>query len=205
MLFGDGSLFNRLTVSIDVIGHELTHGVVQDESQLVYLNQSGALNESCADIFGIMVKQKLLKQNVNASNWLIGEELFAGTNLKGKALRSMADPGTAFNDPLLGKDPQPKHMKKFVRTLSDHGGVHINSGIPNHAFYLLATDLGGNAWDSAGRIWYETLRDSRIRPNSTFQGFARRTVANAGLLFGDASNERNAVIKAWKQVGIDVP
>ena len=204
MVFGDGDIFNRFTGSLDVIGHELTHGVVEDEAQLIYFFQSGALNESNSDVFGSLVKQKRLNQTADQADWLVGQELFQGTNLNGVALRSMKAPGTAFDDKVLGKDPQPAHMRDYVRTYEDNGGVHINSGIPNHAFYLVATQLGGHAWEKAGRIWYATLLDSQVRPNTGFQRFARRTVANAGVLFGQNSQEQKAVTTAWAQVGITV-
>ncbi len=206
MVFGDGDgvLFNRFTVSVDVIGHELTHGVTQDEAQLQYFNQSGALNESISDVFGSLVKQYSLKQKSDEADWLIGEGLLA-KKVKGVALRSMKAPGTAFNDPVLGKDPQPANMKHYVKTFDDNGGVHINSGIPNHAFYLAATKIGGYAWEKAGHIWYDTLRDPKLRPNATFLRFAKLTVDNASRLYGGAkSKERAAVVAAWAEVGIAV-
>jgi len=132
---------------------------------------------------------------------LIGKGLFT-SKVKGVALRSMKAPGTAYDDPVLGKDPQPAHMKNFVRTNEDNGGVHINSGIPNRAFYLVATELGGRAWEKAGRIWYETLRDSRLRPSTGFKRFARLTAQVASRLYGPDSTEQQAVVDAWKQVGI---
>jgi Zn-dependent metalloprotease len=198
---GDGELFNRFTVSLDVIGHELAHGVTEDEGPLVYFSEAGALNESMSDVFGSLVKQHVQKQTAAQADWLIGGGLLA-KGVKGVALRSMKEPGTAFDDPVLGKDPQPGHMENFVNTFEDNGGVHINSGIPNRAFYLAATALGGNAWEKAGRIWYETLRDSRLRPNTGFRRFARLTVATAQRLFGTASSESKAVVDAWNQVGI---
>ncbi|MDQ4139994.1 MAG: M4 family metallopeptidase [Bacteroidota bacterium] len=205
MVFGDGDneLFNRFTLSLDVIAHELTHGVTEDEAQLLYSGQSGALNESVSDVFGSLVKQYTLKQTANEADWLIGAELFTdkvkSRNGKPAAIRSMKDPGSAYDDPVLGKDPQPKHMKDFVNTFEDNGGVHINSGIPNHAFYLVATAIGGNAWEKAGRIWYETLIDARLKPNVTFQRFAELTIENAKRFKAEA-----AVRKAWSQVGISL-
>jgi Zn-dependent metalloprotease len=200
---GDGELFNRFTISLDVIGHELTHGVVGDEGPLDYFFQSGALNESMADVFGSLVKQYVLKQTADKADWLIGAGLLT-KKINGVALRSMKAPGTAFDDPMLGKDPQPAHMKKFVRTFDDNGGVHINSGIPNHAFYLAATNLGGHAWEKAGRIWYESLRDKQVRRNSGFQRFAKITLRNAARLYGANSVELKAVRDAWMQVGVKV-
>jgi Zn-dependent metalloprotease len=200
---GDGQLFNRFTIAVDVIGHELTHGVTQDEAQLVYFFTPGALNESVSDVFGSLVKQRILNQTANEADWLIGAGLFTA-NVNGAALRSMKAPGTAYDDPLLGKDPQPAHMRDFVLTLEDNGGVHINSGIPNHAFYLAATRLGGYAWEKAGQIWYETLRDPRLGRFSGFRAFARRTLATAGRLYGSGSPEQQAVQASWKEVGITV-
>jgi len=200
---GDGKLFNRFTISLDVIGHELTHGVTQDEAQLTYYGQSGALNESVSDVFGSLIKQHKLGQTADKADWLIGAGLLA-PGVKGVALRSMKAPGTAYDDPVLGKDPQPAHMRDFVHTYQDNGGVHINSGIPNHAFYLAAVALGGNAWEKAGRIWYEALRDSKLRPNSGFRTFARLTVANAGRLYGQNSPEQRAIHDSWTGVGVVV-
>ncbi|HZC02038.1 MAG TPA: M4 family metallopeptidase, partial [Gammaproteobacteria bacterium] len=198
---GDGEIFNRFTVAVDVIGHELAHGVTEDEAGLIYNAQAGALNESMSDVFGSLVKQRPLRQTADQADWLIGAGLLT-SNVRGVALRSMKAPGTAYDDPMLGKDPQPAHMRDYVRTDRDNGGVHINSGIPNHAFYLVATRLGGQAWERAGRIWYETLRDSQLRPNTGFQRFAGLTVTVAGRLYDTGSPEQQAVREGWNQVGI---
>jgi Zn-dependent metalloprotease len=198
---GDGELFNRFTISIDVTGHELTHGVTQHEAGLIYWAQAGALNESISDVFGSLVKQRVNKQKAEDADWLIGEGLLA-PGVNGQALRSMKAPGTAYNDPVLGKDPQPAHMRDYVHTISDNGGVHINSGIPNHAFYLAATRIGGYAWEEAGLIWYETLRSPSLRRGAQFQAFAGLTVVTAQSLFGVGSEEDEAVSGAWGEVGI---
>lgn len=202
MVFGDGDgvFFNRFTIALDVIGHELTHGVTGTETNLAYIGQSGALNESISDVFGSLVKQYVLNQDANSADWLIGAGLLKIPNT---ALRSMRAPGTAYDDPKLGKDPQPAKMSGYVHTSRDHGGVHINSGIPNHAFFLLATQLGGKAWGDAGRIWYETVRDRQLKPTATFQEFAQRTAINAGHLFGSASAQKQAVVNAWAEVEIN--
>jgi Zn-dependent metalloprotease len=198
---GDGELFNRFTIALDVIGHELAHGVTEDEAQLAYFLQSGALNESMSDVFGSLIKQKVLGQKADEADWLVGAGLFTDS-VQGQALRSMRAPGTAFDDPVLGKDPQPGHMRDFVRTTDDNGGVHINSGIPNRAFHLAATALGGHAWERAGRIWYETLRDPGLRPNTGFRRFAGLTIEVAGRLHGAGSTEQRAVGDAWAEVGV---
>jgi len=212
MVYGDGDedllenerLWNRFTIAVDVIGHELTHGVTQYEANLEYRSQAGALNESFSDVFGSLVKQRLLLQTADQADWLIGEGLFT-SNINGMALRSMKDPGTAYDDPIIGKDPQPGHMNDYqnLPPWNDNGGVHINSGIPNHAFYYVATEIGGYAWEKAGQIWYITLRD-RLRWKSDFQDAADLTFQVAGELYGLESTEQQAVRNGWEQVGITV-
>jgi Zn-dependent metalloprotease len=114
----------------------------------------------------------------------------------------MKEPGSAYDDRVLGDDIQPAHMDNYVRTLQDNGGVHINSGIPNKAFYLVATAIGGYAWEKAGRIWYDALRAPQLRPNASFRAFAAITVRQAQVLFG--GNEVKAVEEAWRSVGVKV-
>ncbi len=155
-----------------------------------------------SDVFGVLVKQYNLGQTADQADWLIGQGLFT-SNVNGVALRSMKAPGTAYDDPVLGKDPQPAHMKDYVNTFEDNGGVHINSGIPNHAFYVIATTIGGNAWEKAGRIWYVTLRD-KLSVTSNFQAAADLTFQTAGELFGAGSSEQQAVQTGWAAVGITV-
>jgi Zn-dependent metalloprotease len=199
---GDGEIFQRFTKCIDIVGHELTHGVTQYEAALEYQREPGALNESFSDVFGSLVKQFYNKQTVDKADWLIGKGMFT-KKVKGKALRSLKEPGTAYDDPIIGKDPQPAHMKYYYTKKDDNFGVHINSGIPNHAFYLTAMELGGYAWEKAGKIWYITLRD-RLRENSTFQKAATMTFEVAGSLYGKNSQEQNAVKNAWDSVGIKI-
>jgi Zn-dependent metalloprotease len=198
MVFGDGKLFDRFTKSLDVIGHELTHGVTEHEAGLQYLNQSGALNESVSDVFGSLVKQFKLGQTADQADWLIGADIIK-PGFPGKALRSMTEPGTAWDS-----DDQPAHMDNYVQTMRDNGGVHTNSGIPNKAFADLALALAGHSWEKAGRIWYETLIDPRVRTNATFHQFAGRTVATARRLYGAGGSEVNAVVASWTGVGISV-
>lgn len=197
---GDGKIFLPFTRSLSVIGHELSHGVVEFSGGLIYQDQSGALNESCADVFGCLVVQHHLGQSVAEASWLVGDNIFA-EGVTGDALRSMRAPGTAYDDDLLGKDPQPFHMSEYVVTSSDHGGVHINSGIPNHAFYLLANYLGGNAWEKAGAIWYDALQAIQ-NPHATFAAWAAATVEQARNLFGSGSLEERFTTRVWKLVGV---
>jgi Zn-dependent metalloprotease len=210
MVYGDGDenlpvderLFNRFTIALDIIGHELTHGVTQFEAKLSYFQQPGALNESMSDVFGSLVKQYQLAQTAAEADWIIGAGLLTA-NVNGVGIRSMKAPGTAYDDPVLGKDPQPAHMKDYVDTISDNGGVHINSGIPNRAFYVTAVELGGFAWEKAGQIWYVTLKD-RLTANSKFQDCANLTYQVAGELFGAGGIEQQAVQKGWAEVGLAV-
>jgi Zn-dependent metalloprotease len=199
---GDGIVFKALTGDIAVIGHELSHGVVQYSGGLVYRDQSGALNEHIADVFGSLTKQERTGENAANADWLVGEGIL-GNGINGVALRSMKAPGTAYDDNLLGKDPQPYHMDDYVNTFSDNGGVHINSGIPNHAFYLLAIMLGGSAKDQAGHIWYDALQ-SINNPHARFSEWAEETVIQARQRFGVGSIEAILTRRAWKLVGINI-
>jgi Zn-dependent metalloprotease len=207
MVYGDGSgrIFVKggLTAAIDVIAHELTHGVTQYTAGLEYASQPGALNESFSDVFGSIVKQRALGQTVDQADWLIGSGILGTAFMKNKAaLRSMKAPGTA-ND----FDQQPSNMSQYVDLPDDddprhdHGGVHINSGIPNHAFYRVAMTLGGNSWDRSGKIWFHALTKV-LRSDSDFHAAAEATVNAAAELFLDSGEESDAVQQAWKEVGV---
>ena len=200
---GDGRLFVEFTRSLDVTGHELTHGVTQYTANLAYQGQSGALNESVSDVFGSLIKQYHLNQTADQADWLIGADLLA-PGVQGVALRSMKAPGTAYDDDQLGKDPQPATMSGYVQTSDDNGGVHINSGIPNHAFYLAATAIGGHAWEKAGKIWYTTLTGGKLASSADFSTFAGATLDVARDLYGDSGAEVQAVRGAWDGVGVSV-
>ena len=197
---GDGKAFIGFTKALDVVGHELTHGVTEFTCNLEYHDQPGALNESMSDVFGTLVKQHALKQTVDKADWLIGAGIL-GPAIKGKALRSMKEPGTAYDG-----DDQPSHMKHYQNLpntdAGDYGGVHTNSGIPNKAFYLAATALGGHAWEAAGRIWYETLL--ALEPTSDFRACATTAYHVAAQLYGAKSREQDAVKHAWAEVGVRV-
>jgi Zn-dependent metalloprotease len=198
---GDGTVFRGFTSSLSVIGHELTHGVTQYSANLEYRGQSGALNESISDVFGALVEQHAIGHSAAAASWLIGAGLFT-EQVQGVALRSMKAPGTAYDDDVLGKDPQPASMSGYVETEDDNGGVHLNSGIPNHAFYLAAIALGGNAWERAGQIWYDTSTGGSVPASADFSVFAGRTADAASARYGADSVERRAVEAAWAKVGV---
>lgn len=201
MVFGDGDgrVFGRFTASVSVIGHELTHGVTQYTADLDYKGQSGALNEHVSDVFGAMVEQRSRGQTSAQASWLIGAGLFTAA-VRGEALRSMRAPGTAYDDPVLGRDPQPATMAGYVETSDDDGGVHLNSGIPNRAFHVAATALGGSSWERAGRVWYDTLTGPLAR-DAGFPTFARATLEAARERYG-AGAEVDAVAAGWDDVGV---
>jgi len=197
---GDGEVFIGFAHSPDVLGHEFGHGIVEHTAKLDYQGQPGALNESFADVFGSLVKQHLEKQDFDTANWLIGGDIMA-PQLYGEALRSMAYPGTAYDDPVLGEDPQPNHMADYYDGDKDNGGVHINSGIINRVFYLAASELGS---DGAGSIWYAGLRN--LWPTADFRDAATVLSAQARLLARDGAVARQAaqvVRGAFRHVGIE--
>ena len=196
---GDGKFLGNFVGSLDVICHELTHGITQYTAQLEYKGESGALNESISDVFGSLVKQYAANETADQADWLIGEEcLYPGVN--GVALRSMKDPGTAYDEESIGKDPQVANMQDYIHTEKDNGGVHLNSGIPNKAFYLVATNIGGKAWEVAGQIWYRTLLSDKMTPDIDFKGFADVTCAIARHDFSKSTEE--IVRRAWIDVGV---
>jgi Zn-dependent metalloprotease len=197
---GDGVIFAGFARSLDVVAHELAHGVTQFTSGLVYKNEPGALNEHFSDVFGTAITQWANGESPEDADWLIGDEIM-GPGLYGEALRSMRHPGTAYDNPTLGKDPQPAHYADRYTGTGDNGGVHINSGIPNRAFYLAATELGDTL--AAARIWYHALHF--LKTNATFSQAARqvadsaRVLAKAGVVpRGSAQSVRGA----WLAVGV---
>lgn len=202
IFFGDGDQvnFGEFFHDIDIIAHELTHGFITFTADFDYSFQSGALNESVADVIGIMVKQYVANESSAESNWLIGESLL----LNAPALRSMANPGSAYRFSDANYDLQVGHMCDYVNLNrnQDYGGVHINSGIPNKAFYLLATALGGYSWDIAGKIWVATMYHEDVKYNTNFEEFARVTVDVAYNEFD--SDVSKLTRQSWQDVGINV-
>ena len=201
MVFGTGGkYFNDFGSILDIVGHEFTHAVIQYTSDLNYHGQPGALNEHVSDVFGSLIKQYLQHQTTDQANWLIGEGLW-DKSLPSSfvSLRSMKEPGTGFPG-----DMQPDHMIDLYTGPEDNGGVHVNSGIPNKAFYLAATELGGYAWDRLGLVWFETVKDRKmIRQTSNFEAFARTTVVKAAQIYPPhISNEAAIIQDAWQQVGV---
>jgi Zn-dependent metalloprotease len=196
---GDGRVFQRFTRALDVVGHELAHGVQTFTSRLVYRGESGALSEHFSDVFGVLVGQWRGDVPAREASWLVGADVLVPAPTR-RAIRDMENPGTAFvNDPDLGTDPQPGHQKLLYVGPSDRGGVHINSGIPNRAFVLAAKALGGRAWETVGRVWYATML--RLPPTARFSDCARLTVEEA-LPFGE--RVERAVRDAWREVGLAV-
>lgn len=196
---GDGEIFTSFAKSLDVIAHELAHGVTQFTANFDYANQPGALHEHFSDAFGSAITQYHLKQDAHSADWLIGDEIM-GPTLYGEALRSMKAPGTAYDNSLLGKDPQPAHMKDLYTGPKDNGGVHRNSGIPNKAFYLASMEIGT---DKAIRIWYHALQN--LWPAAQFSDAAAVIAQSARILTKDGQapvGSPQAVRAAFKAVGL---
>ena len=163
---------------------------------LVYRDQSGALNESVSDVFAACFKQHLAGESAADGDWLIGEGIFvAGINAR--ALRDMAAPGTAYDDPTLGADPQVGHMDDFIETTDDNGGVHLNSGIPNRAFQLAATAIGGTSLEGAGQIWYAALTSGDAHADRRLRGL------RGGHHRGGRRARGGACTSAWRAGGRD--
>lgn len=184
MAFGSADKFAG---ALDVVAHEMTHAVVDKTADLVYENQSGALNESIADIMGEGAEWK----STGASDWKLGSVLGPGMQ------RDMISPETCG---------QPSTMSSFVRTSTDHGGVHTNSGIPNHAFYLLVEGLpgGGIGRPKAHQIFYRTLT-TKLSKNSDFYDLRAGAVLSANELYGSGSVESQKVKAAFDSVEIYDP
>ena len=197
---GDGVIFSGFSRSLDVVAHELAHGVTQFSSGLIYKNESGALNEHFSDVFGTAITQWAAGESPVEADWLIGDEIM-GPDLFGEALRSMRHPGTAYDNPILGTDPQPAHYADRYTGTGDNGGVHINSGIPNRAFYLASTEIGDTVLTS--RIWYHALHF--LAPNATFAQAAAQVAESARVLVkaGVVPKGATQVVRgAWSAVGV---
>ncbi|SFX66753.1 thermolysin [Thermoactinomyces sp. DSM 45891] len=187
MVYGDGDGSDKyayLSGALDVVAHEITHGVTERTADLVYEGQSGALNESWSDVFGNLIENK------SDPEWLCGEDIYT-PNIPGDALRSMSDPN---------KYGDPDHMRDYVNTTEDHGGVHTNSGIPNKAFYNFVTTSGVTR-DNAAKVWYRAL-SQYLTSNSKFIDARNATIQSATDLFGTGSKEVSAVTNAWSNVGV---
>jgi Zn-dependent metalloprotease len=184
MVFGNGSgtVFKDLTLDVDVAGHELTHGVTQFTAGLNYTpDQSGALNESFSDMFGSAIDAWAHGNDAGTHNWLIGEEIMA-EDLYGEALRSMAEPGTAYDNAIMGRDPQPRDMGGYF-----DADPHLMSGITNRWFYLICIEIG---IDAGALIMYQTLQN--LWPAAVFNDAAVVAVAQARILARDEKVPSNA-------------
>jgi hypothetical protein len=173
---GDGQIFERFTKPMDVMAHEFTHGVTQFTIGLAYQDQPGALNESISDVFASMAKQRTLDQSAAEADWLIAEGLFK-PGINAKALRSMKEPGTAYDDPQIGRDLQVGSMADYV-------------------------EIGGASWEKAGQVWYDTLVNGQLSSQAGFESFAHATVSSAARLFTNDPSIAEKVRGAWVEVGV---
>ena len=198
MMYGDGGkVFKPLPLSVDVVGHEFTHGVTAATSQLAYENQSGALNEAVSDIFGAFIEHSVTPDAVK--NWQMGEVV----TKDGKPLRDMSNPNAV-------EVQQPAHMNQFFQTSQDEGGVHINSGIINNAAYLMTvggtnpvskiTVKNGIGWEKSEQLWYQA--NTKYFMASTNFAQAAQGVAQAGKDIGLTTEELAIVDCAFKATGV---
>jgi len=214
MVYGDGDEnLHNFTTSLDVIAHEMTHGVTGSASGLVYNAQSGALNEHISDVFGVLALQFDAAQNpanyparTEAQKWLLGTDVIIAPNpmpagATARGVRDMLNPGTAYSGLLLGDDPQVADMDHLFTDAFDNFGVHINSGIPNRVFASFAEAIGGNAWELAGKVWYRAATGSGLSPNADFAEFRTATLNSAKIEGADIGE----LTKAWDAVGISEP
>jgi Zn-dependent metalloprotease len=201
---GDGRHVKGLAHSLGIVAHEFVHGVAQyivrgglgvvevTGQPPTLKGEAGALNESFADVFASMIKQWHAGEDVTQADWLLGEDVLAPG--AGKAIRTLRDPG---NNKLTWRgDDQIKDYKRYKPTDDAHKG----SGIPNHAFYLAATHLGGNSWETLAKIWLKGF--DRLRVRGTFLDAAHYTMDVAATLHGKGSAPHNAVKGAWKKVNV---
>lgn len=189
MCYGNGKVaFKPLAGSLDVAGHEMTHGVVQNTANLEYQGQSGAINESMADVFGCMMDR---------DDWLLGDDVVKTQYFPSGALRSLVDPHNGGND-LNDNGYQPRVMGEYYTGSEDNGGVHINSGIPNWAFYKFATSVGK---EKAEKVYYRAL-SKYLTKTSKFVDLRIAVVQSCIDLHGDNSTEYNAAKTAFNAVGI---
>jgi Zn-dependent metalloprotease len=197
---GDNRIFNDFAGSLDVSAHELAHAITDRTCRLAYKNQSGALNESFSDVIGVCCEQWYQGQLPSEADWLIGEEIM-GPEVTAKSLRTFRNEPAYINDPYLGTDKQPKHMKDYLKLPldQDQGGVHTNSGIPNHAFYLLSQALAPEpSYGKALRIWY--YAHVRLWFFQGFKDMARGTLKAARKLY---DKETEAIVReCWEKVGV---
>jgi Zn-dependent metalloprotease len=204
---GDGKYFNTFLTQ-NVFTHEFTHAITEYKCGLKYENQPGALNEHLSDVFAVCGDHISTGIKPSIATWLIGEEVFNTKVINAKGLRSFKNE-LAYDDKTIGKDPQPKHMKDFKvlpnTDKGDWGGVHINSGIPNRAFYefcmLAETELGDErvnySWNAPAQIWFNTYR--KIHPDTEFQEFAIATISVAKRIHPQLQKQLR---KAWTIVGV---
>ena len=204
----NGQNYNYFAAGFDVVAHELTHAVTEFSSSLIYQNESGALNESFSDIMGTGAEYYVRStgRSDRAPDYLIGEDIVTPARAGAlTGIRSMSDP-RSFGD--------PDHYSIRFTGSEDNGGVHINSGIPNHAFFLAieggtnrtsglaVTGVGGGNREQIERIFYRGFT-SYLTPNATFAQARQATLRAASELFGDASPAFRAVQQAWTAVGVN--
>jgi bacillolysin len=193
MFYGNGTntVFKDLPKALDVAGHEISHGVIQNTANLRYQGESGALNESFADVFGAMIDR---------DDWKMGEDItVVSTSFPTGALRDLANPyngGTSLNNPSY----QPKLYAERYKGTEDNGGVHINSGITNYAFYLFASNTAVNK-DKGEKIYYRALTNY-LTASSKFIDLRAAVEQSCKDLYPNDAAVLTAAQNAFNTVGI---
>ena len=196
---GDGTTFTPLT-TIDICGHEMTHGVTERTANLTYANESGALNESMSDVMGAMVELYADGGVLTADTWKIGEDAYTPATA-GDALRRMDNPNSVGD---------PDHYSVRYTGTADSGGVHTNSSIVNHAYYLIAAggtnrvsgvNVTGIGTADAAKIWYRALT-VYMTSGTNFAAGRTATINAANDLFGSTSTQAVTVAKGWCAIGV---
>lgn len=205
MVYGDGDqiVFSNFDCDPTVIYHELFHGVTDHTCGFEYQDESGALNEHLSDVFSCIIDQWVNNTKIDEAQWVIGDICMVDIEGKSYSLRSLADPGSAYiNHPYMGTDDQPSTYDEKYTGKADNGGVHINSGIPNYAFYLFCKAIGGVSWTIPCKIWYTTITNpGKVHQKCTFKEFAEATINVAGELYSDSSIV-DKLLNAWTEVKI---
>lgn len=194
---GDQLYFNSF-VHPFVAGHEFTHGVTHATADFFPWGEAATLNEHVSDAFAAIIEMRAGNLSVENYHWIAVKGIHR-EGIKSVGLRSMLNPGTAFDDPRIGKDRQPAHMRDYVQTSEDNGGAHINNGIPNRAFALACLYTGGFAWDQMQHIWYRARNFADRK--STFASFAGKTIIACEQLA--MNNHKDALMRAWREVGVE--
>ncbi|TLS31463.1 hypothetical protein PpBr36_02701 [Pyricularia pennisetigena] len=209
---GQGRIMGDVLVdpgnSIEIVTHLIQHYISQTYAPLDPVGESGCLSEHFGDVMGVMAKMWQDRLTARDGDWGIGRKCFMPGH-DDIAIRDVRTPGTAYNDPRLGKDPQPIHMRDYVHDTTPPGiidhrkGNHVNTGIPNRAFAIVALAFGGYVWEKAGQIWWAAMTCRAVPAKCSLSKFALVTCSIAEQFYGPT--DARTVRFAWQEVGVLSP